>query len=137
MTCLQEKWNSLCPDFFGWFKKKRSDSFVESVTQLAREGSDVCRLFCQNDIDSLHHVENMNQNFKKKTVKETIENIQKLSDWKDSEEVQATYGAGSYVFLQLTSNFLCQVLLGIIGLLSEKRPCPKVSKLQAKCFQQL
>ena len=98
VACLQEKWNSMCPDFFGWFKKKRSDSFVESVTQLAREGSDVCRLFYQNNIDSLHHVENMNQNFEKKTDKETIGNIQKLSDQKDSEEVQAIYGAGSYGF---------------------------------------
>ena len=25
---LQEKWNSLCLEFFGWFKKKRSDFFV-------------------------------------------------------------------------------------------------------------
>ena len=25
---LQEKWNSLCLEFFGWFKKKRSGFFV-------------------------------------------------------------------------------------------------------------
>ena len=24
-TSLQENWNSLCPDFFSWFKKKQSD----------------------------------------------------------------------------------------------------------------
>ena len=39
----------------------------------------------------------MNQNFEKKTVKEAIGNIQKLSDRQDSEEVRAIYGAGNYV----------------------------------------
>ena len=97
LASLQEKWNSSCPDFFGWFKKKRSDLFVESVIQSAREGSDVCRLYYQNNIESLHHVEKMNQNFKKKTVTEAIGNIQKLIDRQDSEEVRALYRAGSYV----------------------------------------
>ena len=39
----------------------------------------------------------MNQNFEKKTVKEAIGNIQKLSDRQDSEELRAIYGYGSYV----------------------------------------
>ena len=97
LASLQEKWNSLCPYFFGWFNKKQSDFFVESVIQSAREGSDVCRLYYQNNIESLHHVEKMNQNFKKKTVTEAIGNIQKLIDRQDSEEVRALYRAGSYV----------------------------------------
>ena len=66
LASLQEKWNSFCPEFFGWFKKKRSDFFVESVIQSAREGSDVHGLYYQNDVESLHHVEKMNQNFEKK-----------------------------------------------------------------------
>ena len=97
LASLQEKWNSFCPEFFGWFKKKRSDFFVESVIQSAREGSDVHGLYYQNDVESLHHVEKMNQNFEKKTVKEAIGNIQKLSDRQDSEQVRAIYGAGNYV----------------------------------------
>ena len=64
----------------------------------------------------------MNQSFEKKTVKEAIGTIQKLSDRQDSEEVRTIYGGKDYMFLlQLTSNFLCQVLLGIIGPLSEKK----------------
>ena len=97
LASLKEKWNSLCPEFFGWFKKKRSDFFVESVIQSAREGSDVCGLYYQNDVESLHHVEKMNQNFEKKTVKEAIGNNQKVSDRQNSEEVRAIYGAGNYV----------------------------------------
>ena len=62
----------------------------------------------------------MNQNFEKKTVKEAIGNIQKLSDRQDSEEVRVIYGAGSYV-LSTANNFLCQVLLGIIGPLIKKK----------------
>ena len=38
----------------------------------------------------------MNQNFNKTTVKQTIGNIQKSSDRQDTEEVRATYRAGSY-----------------------------------------
>ena len=45
LASLQEKWNSLCPEFFGWFKKKPSDFFVEGVIQSARECSDVCGLY--------------------------------------------------------------------------------------------
>ena len=69
LASLQEKWNSLCPEFFGWFKKQ-SDFFVENVIQSAREGSD---------------------------VKEAVGNTQKLSDRQYSEEVRAIYRAGSYV----------------------------------------
>ena len=39
----------------------------------------------------------MNQNFEKKTVKEAIGNIQKVSDRQNSEEIRAIYGAGNYV----------------------------------------
>ena len=94
---LQKKWNLLCLEFFGWFKMKRSDFFVEIVIQSARDGSDVRGLYYQKDIESLHHVEKMNQTFEKKAVKEAIGNIQKLSDRQDSEEARAIYGAGSYV----------------------------------------
>ena len=73
----------MCPEFFRWLKKS--------------EGYDVCGLYYQNDVESLHHVEKMNQNFEKKTVEEAIGNIQKLSDRQDSEEVRAIYGAGNYV----------------------------------------
>ena len=58
----------------------------------------MCGLYYQHDVESLHHVEKINQSFKKKIVKEAIWNIQKLSDRQDSEEVRAIYGAGSYVF---------------------------------------
>ena len=97
LVSLQEKWNSWCPELFGWFKKKRSDFFLESVIQSAREGSEVCGLYYQNDVESLHQVEKINQSFEQKTVKEAIGNIQKLRDRQDSEEVMAIYEAGSYV----------------------------------------
>ena len=82
-------------------KKKRSDFFVESIIQLARKDSDVRWFFFffsirvrwlkydQSDIESLHHVEKVNQNSEKKPVKEAIRNIQKLRDRQDSEEVRA------------------------------------------------
>ena len=93
---LQEKWNWLCPEFFGWFKKKRSDFFVESVIQSARERSDVRGLYYQNDVESLHTLKRWIKISRKKAVKEAIGNIQKLSNRQDSEEIRAIYGAGSY-----------------------------------------
>ena len=124
----------MCSEFFDWFKKKRSDFFVESVIQSAREGSDLCGLYYQNDVESLHHVEKMNQSFEKKTVKEAIGNIQKLSDRQDSEEVRAIYGAGSYILSTSYKQFLCQVLPGITGPLSEKKTMSKSFEITSKMF---
>ena len=84
-------------EFFGCFKKKRSDFFDKSIIQLAREDSDIGELYFQNDVESMDHVGKMNQNFVRKSVKEVIENIQKLSERQDSEELRALFGAGSHV----------------------------------------
>ena len=67
------------------------------MIQLAREDSDIGELYFQNDVESMDHVEKMNQNFVRKSVKEVIENIQKLSERQDSEELRALFGAGSHV----------------------------------------
>ena len=91
LASLQEKWNSLCPEFFGWFKKQ-SDFFVENVIQSAREGSDVCGLYYQNAVELKRWVKIL-----RKKVKEAVGNTQKLSDRQYSEEVRAIYRAGSYV----------------------------------------
>ena len=134
LASLQEKWNSFCPEYFGWFKKKRSDFFVESVIQSAREGSDVHGLYYQNDVESLHHVKKMNQNFEKKTVKEAIGNIQKLSDRQVSEEIRAIYGAGNYVLSAAYKQFFVPSATGHNWTVERKKERHKVSKLQAKCF---
>ena len=64
---------------------------------MAREDSDIGELYFQNDIESMDHDGKMNQNFVRKSVKEVIENIQKLSERQDSEELRALFGAGSHV----------------------------------------
>ena len=64
---------------------------------MAREDSDIGELYFQNDVESRDHVGKMNQNFVRKSVKEVIENIQKLSERQDSEELRALFGAGSHV----------------------------------------
>ena len=45
----------------------------------------------------MDHVGKRNQNFVRKSVKEVLENIQKLSERQDSEELRALSGAGSHV----------------------------------------
>ena len=96
--------------------------------------SDVCGLYYKNDFESLHHVEKMNQNFEEKTVKEAIGNIQKLSDSQDSEKVRAIYRAGCHVLSTAARNFLCQVLLAIIGPFSEKNIMSKSFEITSQMF---
>ena len=68
LLSLQEKWDALCPGFFSWFQKRRSSLFVESVIQSARDNTDVQGLYYQNDVESMHYVEKLNQQFEKKPV---------------------------------------------------------------------
>ena len=51
---------------------KRYNKFVNSVITSAREGTSVSRLFYQDDIESKHFVEKLEQCFKKETVLEVI-----------------------------------------------------------------
>ena len=91
----------MCAEFFGCFKKKRSDFFDKSIIQSAQEDSDIRELYFQNDVEWMDHVGKMNQNFVRKSVKEVIENIQKLSGRQDSEELRALFGASIYVLSEV------------------------------------
>ena len=60
------------PRIFGWFKKKRSDFFVESIIQLTKENTDIRELYFRNGVNSIDHVKKMNQNFVKKWLKKLL-----------------------------------------------------------------
>ena len=49
----------------------------------------------------MDHVGKMNQNFVRKSVKEVIENIQKLSGRQDSEELRPLFGASIYALSEV------------------------------------
>jgi len=53
-------------------------------------------LYYQNDIESLHSVEKCIQGFQKKDVITVIQNLKKLGDRQDLDEIRAIYGAGNY-----------------------------------------
>lgn len=46
-------------------QKKKSDDFVASIIQSAREGTDVKGLYFQNDAESIHFLEKLSQEFNK------------------------------------------------------------------------
>ena len=45
--------------------EKKSDDFVASIIQSAREGTDVKGLYFQNDAESIHFLEKLSQEFNK------------------------------------------------------------------------
>ena len=47
---------------------KKNADFVDSVIQSAREGSDVKGLYFQNDVESMHFLEKLNQDIKKEST---------------------------------------------------------------------
>ena len=59
--------------------------------------TDVNGLFYQKDMESIHAVEKCIQNYTKEDVVLVIENLKKLSDRQDLEEVRALFGTGNFV----------------------------------------
>ena len=102
---LKEKWNKLIPGFFDWFVLKRQKMFISSVIDSARKDLNVEGLYYQNDVESLHSVEKCIQEYTKEDVITVIQNLSKLCDRQDVEEIRALYGSGSYVLTQQYSKF--------------------------------
>ena len=100
LSSLEARWNSLCPGFYNWFKQKRQTLFASTVVQSAREGTDVCGLFYQNDIESQHFV------VKKLAVVDVIVSLEQMVNRQDQEEVRALYGGGSYEISKEYTRFL-------------------------------
>ena len=104
-SSLKEKWNRLCPGFHDWFVQKRRELFISSVIQSAREGSNVNGLYYQNDIESQHSVEKCIQGFQKKDVITVVQNLKKLSERQELDEIRALYGAGNYKLAEPYKSF--------------------------------
>ena len=68
LASLKSKWESRCAGFFDWFLRKRKQNMISSFICSAREGTDVCGPFYQNDVESQHSAEKVQQIFKKKSV---------------------------------------------------------------------
>ena len=64
LVSLKSKWESRCTGFFDWFLRKRKQKMISIVICSAREGTDVCGPFYQNDVKSQHFVEKVQQSFK-------------------------------------------------------------------------
>lgn len=106
LLSLQDKWESLVPGFYSWFITNRKVLFIESVIQSARDGTNIQGLYYQNDVESQHAVEKCIQHYKKEDVLVVINNLQRLSDRQDAEEVRALYGAGNYRLAESYRKFL-------------------------------
>ena len=78
---------------------------VESVIESARDGTDAHGLYYQNDIEVIHAVQKCIQNSKKLDVLGVVQNLQRLEQRQDAEEVQALCGAGKYVLAKPYQRF--------------------------------
>ena len=68
LQSLKDRWESLCPGFFDWFKKTRVSQFLKIVTQTARIGYDSEALYYQNDIESRYTRSKREKNVLKKKI---------------------------------------------------------------------
>ena len=75
---------------------KNEKKFIDGVIVSVLDGTLLTGLFYQNNVESQHFVEKVNQCFQKRSVKEVIESFQQLSQRQKKEEIRAMYGAGSY-----------------------------------------
>ena len=100
LLSLKEKWNGLCPGFYDWFLKKWRLDFVDRVIQSTREGSDVQGLYFQNDVEFMHFLEKLNQDFKKESIAIAIESLSQIAERQNLEEIRAIFLRGRYVLSQ-------------------------------------
>ena len=96
VASLKGRWDSLCAGFHDWFIKKRRQLFIDSVIQSSRENTNVRGLYYTNDIESLHAVEKCIQGYQKKDVITVVQNLRKLSERQELDEIRALYGTGNY-----------------------------------------
>ena len=52
--------------------------------------------FYQNDVESQHFVEKVQQSFKKKSVRDAVLGLKTIIERRENEEVRAIHRAGSY-----------------------------------------
>jgi len=105
LVSLKERWESLCPNFYDWFLKRRKEKFENNVICSAREGTNVTGMYYQNDVESLHYIEKRNQCFQKKSVTEVSQTLRDLALRQENDEIRALYGAGNYRLANAYSKF--------------------------------
>ena len=93
---LKSIWEKLCPGFFHWFLKKRSQLFQNSVIASARNASNIYGLFYNNNVESNHFREKTEQAFKKKSVLGVLDTLKTLLMQQQEDEIKALYGSGLY-----------------------------------------
>ena len=99
LASLKSKWESRCAGLFDWFLRKRKQKMISSVICSTRKGTDVCGLFYQNDVESKHFVEKVQQSFKKKSVRDAVLGFKMITERQENEEARAIYGDGSHRFV--------------------------------------
>ena len=105
---LKSKWESRCAGFLDWFLGKRKQKMVSSVICSAREGTDVCGPFYQNDVEYQYFIEKGQRVFKKKSVRDTVLGFKTKIQRQENEEVRAIYEAGSCRFVPSSCHLLSQ-----------------------------
>ena len=96
LASLKERWDSLCPEFHGWFTAKRKDLFKEKVIEEARQGSNVNGLYYNNNIESMHFKKKTEQCHKLLSLTDVIGTLRKIVERKQDDEIRALYGNGPY-----------------------------------------
>ena len=72
---------------------------ISSVICSAREETDVCGPFYQNDVESQHLIEKVQQSFKKRSVRDAVLVFKILIERQENEEVHVICRAESYRFV--------------------------------------
>ena len=66
---------------------KNEKKFIDGVIVSVLDGTLLTGLFYQNNVESQHFVEKVNQCFQKRPVKEVIESFQQLSERRNSSYI--------------------------------------------------
>ena len=78
---------------------------MQSVIETARSRTAVRGFFYNNNIECQHFRENLEQSYKKDSLKTVISTLQKLIERQENYEIKAIYGSGPYSLNKQYSKF--------------------------------
>lgn len=98
LKSLKEIWDPLVPGFHSWFEEKRSQIFVTSVINSAKDRVGINSVFYNNRLEVMHKLQ---KKLKKEDdiPHEVVAMVKMLKEWSESyyhEAVRAVRGIGKY-----------------------------------------
>ena len=104
---LQAVWDNIAPGFHYWFKKRRSDIFIECLVLSSRERHGISKRFTTNGLELKHRLQKkvLTEDEVPKQIVSVSQSLEKWIETYFKEARRAVRGIGKYKLLPEFSSF--------------------------------